>query len=213
MVFYEWAARVPLLVSAPGRFRPRRVGRQVSLLDLYPTLVELAGGDGPAPAEPLEGRSLLPCLAGGDLKGPDRVLGEYLAEAAAGPQVMVREGRYKYIVGEDSPPQLYDLARDPRELENLALQPAQASLAARFAKTAAKRWDFAQLRAEVIRSQRRRRLAFAALAKGRHKPWDYQPRAEAAKLYARNLGVALGDLERRSRLPPIETPPPDNPEA
>jgi len=49
MSFFEGAARVPLIVSAPGRFAPRRVAQSVSLVDILPTLVELAH-DGAAPA-------------------------------------------------------------------------------------------------------------------------------------------------------------------
>src|SRR5208282_6308010 len=48
MNFYEPACRIPLLVHAPGRFAPRRVTACASLLDILPTLAELAG-DGRAP--------------------------------------------------------------------------------------------------------------------------------------------------------------------
>ncbi len=49
-----------------------------------------------------------------------------------------------------------------------------------------------------------RRLVFEALRR-----WDYQPSQDAARLYARNVTEALGDLERRARLPRAEEPPPD----
>ena len=45
MSFFEGASRVPLVIASPGRFAPRRVGASVSLVDLLPTLVDLAGGD------------------------------------------------------------------------------------------------------------------------------------------------------------------------
>ena len=44
MHWFEMAARVPLLVSAPGQFAAGRVTQAVSTADLLPTLVELAGG-------------------------------------------------------------------------------------------------------------------------------------------------------------------------
>ena len=217
MTFFEWAARVPLIIHAPGRFQSRRVAAKASLADLYPTLVDLAGGlmggVSPETAEPLEGRSLLPLLEGGALAGPDRVLGEYLGEAAAGPLVMVREGRHKYVVGEGAPARLFDLEADPRELDNLAGRPEQAALEQGFADLVAERWDFAALKRRVIVNQRRRRLAFQALSRGRHNAWDFEPRRDAAKLYARNLGVVLGDLEGRARLPYVDAPPPDGPGA
>jgi choline-sulfatase len=48
MSFFEGAARVPLIVNAPRRFAPRRVAQSVSLVDILPTLVELAN-NGAAP--------------------------------------------------------------------------------------------------------------------------------------------------------------------
>ncbi|HLF90333.1 MAG TPA: choline-sulfatase, partial [Anaerolineales bacterium] len=49
MSFFEWSARVPLLFHAPGRFAPHRVKQPVSLVDLLPTLTELAS-NGQSPA-------------------------------------------------------------------------------------------------------------------------------------------------------------------
>jgi choline-sulfatase len=207
ITFFEGAARVPLVVHAPGRFAPRRAGGNVSLLDLYPTLVELAGGA--AADEPLPGRSLLPLLEGDTAGWPDSVHGEYLGAGAAGPLVMVRRGAHKYVVGEDSPPQLFDLAADPRELNNLSGQASEGAREAAFAEEVARRWDFAELRDRVVTSQRRRRRIFEALAQGRPASWDYQPPGDGAGRYARNLGDTLGDIERRARLPFAPEPPPD----
>ncbi len=201
MTFFERAARVPLIVRAPDRFAPGRVAQNVSLLDLYPTLVDLAGGDGPAPAEALPGRSLLPLLRG-DVEGwPDDVIGEYLGEAAAGPLVMIRRGPYKFVVGEDSPPQLFDLAADPDERENLAGEAGHAEAARVFEAEVAATWDFAALKKRVILNQRRRRLIFESQSRGRHTPWDFQPPGNAAQSYVRNRGVILEDLESRARIP------------
>ena len=215
MSFFEWSARVPLIVHWPGRLAPRRVGRPVSLVDLLPTLIELAGA-GPEPAEPLDGQSLL-ALAAGDEAGPEQVLGEYLAEGAAGPLVMVRRDRYKYVVGEAAPAQLYDLAHDRDELVDLAGRPAHAARMREFADEVARRWDFPALRAQVIASQRRRRLAQRALAQGRETPWDYRPAPEAARHYIRNRGhgledTGLEDTERRARLPDRTDPPAESPD-
>ncbi len=200
MSFFEGSARVPLLVAAPGRFAPARVARPVSLLDLFPTLLELAGAETPEPVEALPGRSLLPLLEGRPEGGPSEVLGEYLAEGAAGPLAMIRRGHFKYVVGEDSPAQLFDLARDPDELDNLVGDPDHAEIAEAFAREVAERWDFADLKERVIRNQQRRLLVQRALATGRHLPWDHQPGTEAAKRFVRNTGTTLEDLEQRSNL-------------
>lgn len=126
MNFFEPACRVPLLVHAPAHFAAGTVAASVSLVDLLPTLLELAGeGKAPAYASELEGRSLLPHLA--RRGGHDEVLGEYLAEGAIAPLVMIRRGPHKYVHCAADPDQLYDLAQDPDELHNLAsAAPAQA---------------------------------------------------------------------------------------
>ncbi|MDJ0943047.1 MAG: choline-sulfatase [Kiloniellales bacterium] len=212
MCFYEWAARVPLILAAPERFAPRRVARPVSLIDLFPTFRDLGGLDDLELPEDLPGNSLLPLLDGG-AGGPAAVHGEYLGEAAAGPLVMIRRGRHKYVVGTESPPQLFDLAEDPQELSNLAGQAALAEVEGALAEEAARRWDLEALRAEVIANQRRRRFVQQANLIGKHTPWDFQPIFDASESYARNTRAILGELENRARLPYRETPAPDGPGA
>ena len=211
MSFYEWAARVPLVVHAPGRFAARRVGRNVSLLDLYPTLIELAGGRLEEVPAALPGQSLVPLMAGEEAGWPDTVYGEYMGEAAAGPLVMIRRGAHKYIVGEDSPAQLFDVAADPEERNDLIDERAQADLAADLAREAAARWDFEDLKRRVILNQRRRRFVFEAQRQGETPSWDFQPFFDASRQYARNRADILGELERSARLPFVVSPPPDGP--
>jgi choline-sulfatase len=201
MSFFEGAARVPLIVSAPGRFTPRRVAQSVSLIDILPTLVELAH-DGAAPpyAAPLDGRSLLPHLAG--TGGHDEVIGEYLAEGAVAPLVMIRRGRHKFVHSAGDPDQLYDLAADRDERRNLATDAAAGDLLRSFREECASRWDLVRLRETVIASQRRRHLVAAALAKGAHFSWDFQPRRDASRQYVRNH-LDLDDIEAAARFPRI----------
>src|SRR5256885_8806456 len=85
MNFFEAACRVPLIFHAPALLKPATIRQSISLIDLLPTLVEIAG-DGQAPvsyASELEGRSLLPHLHNSG--GHDEGLGEYLAEGAIAP--------------------------------------------------------------------------------------------------------------------------------
>ena len=106
MSFYEGSARVPLVVSAPGRFAPSRVASPVSTMDLLPTLVDMAeDGDLSRIVGDLDGRSLVPLLAG-DPTGRDTVTAEYLAEGAIAPIVMVRRGDLKFIHSPADPDQL-----------------------------------------------------------------------------------------------------------
>jgi choline-sulfatase len=199
MTFFERAVRVPLILCAPRRFAPRRVPECVSLVDLLPTLLELAGGG--SDIAPLDGRSLLPFARGVAAEGPDTVYGEYMAEGTAQPIFMIRRDPYKYIACAGDPPQLYDLVADPLELNNLAGLPAQAALAEAFAEETARKWDSATIRADVIASQRRRRMIHEALLQGRVQAWDYAPRVDAAMQYYRNQGGALYASDRRARVP------------
>ena len=176
------------------------MAQPVSLLDLFPSLVDIAGGAGPEPATPLDGKSLLPLLEGGAEDPAATVAGEYLAEAAAGPLVMLRRGHHKYVVGVDSPAQLFDLAADPLELHNKAGSPDCAELEAGFAAEVAARWDFAGLTRDVVASQRRRLQVFAAARAGAAPLWDYQPFIDASKIYARNSVDILGNIEGSSRI-------------
>jgi choline-sulfatase len=202
MSFYEGSARVPLLVSWPGRFDPGRVAAAVSTMDLLPTLVDLCAGDGRAGAMTgqLDGHSLLPHLTG----QPDRdeAIGEYLAEGAIAPIVMIRRGRYKFIHSPADPDQLFDLADDPDERINLADDPHCADLTADFKREVAARWDLTALDRSVRLSQQRRFAVRTALGTGARVSWDYAPGYGAARRYIRN-DRDLGDLEREARFPPV----------
>ena len=195
MAPFEDSVRVPLLVHAPGRFEPRRVAEPVSLLDLAPTLVDLAGGFGEdGPAAEIDGRSLLPALHGEP--APDRdVPLEYLAEGVRAPQVTLVRGSLKLVreLGEDD--LVYDVAQDPGERTTLAATPDTDALA----RTADSRWDLGRLDADVRASQRARRLVAAALATGELRPWDL-PAAEPDGPYIRSGQDFWGRLERARRV-------------
>ena len=164
MAPFEDSIRVPLLVHAPARFHGRRVGQPVSLLDLLPTLVELAGGEAPVG---LDGVSLAPALDGD--RPPDRDLPlEYLAEGVRAPQVSLVRGQLKLVRELGEPDLVYDLERDPYERSSTAAAPDAAELARR----ADARWDLERLDVDVRASQERRRLVARALATGRLAAWD-----------------------------------------
>jgi choline-sulfatase len=196
MSFFEGASRIPLIVHAPRRFGPRRVAASVSLVDILPTLVDLAGASA-AVATPLDGRSLLPHLAG--TGGHDEAIGEYLAEGALAPIVMIRRGRHKFIHSPADPDQLYDLEQDPDELENRAANP----VAKAFRNEVATRWNLPDLHRQVLASQRRRRFVAEALRHGRQHSWDHQPVQDASRRFMRNH-LELDDLEAMARFPRVD---------
>jgi choline-sulfatase len=201
MSFFEPACRIPLIVHAPGRFAPRRVPGCAALVDILPTLVELAQpGAQPSYACAISGTSLVPALEGHG--APGQVLGEYLAEGAIAPLLMVRRGDHKFVHCPADPDQLFDLREDPDELTNLAARPEGAALVSRFRTEVAERWDVDGLHAAVLASQRRRRMVYGALRMGRFTPWDFQPVRDATRLYIRN-DQELKDLEALARFPRI----------
>lgn len=201
MTFFEWAERVPMIFHAPSRFAPRRVAAPVSLVDLLPTLIDLATeGHGLALADTIDGQSLYPVLTGAP-PAPDRsVLSEYLAEGVAAPVFMIRRERYKYISGAPDTELLYDLAADPAELYNLVAQPGHADRVAAFRAEVQHHWKVETLREQILASQRRRQLLDQALRQGQHRPWDFQPYQDASQQFMRNH-LDLNDLERRARYP------------
>ncbi len=130
---YEESIRVPLVISGPQFFgRPRESDALVSLLDVVPTFLGLAGA--PAP-ERLDGRDLGPLLRGEQRSIRDAVLFTYddhqagtaLQEGPGQPNRIrcVRDAGWKYAVyldpaGRAAPEyELYDLDSDPDEALNL----------------------------------------------------------------------------------------------
>jgi choline-sulfatase len=198
MNFFEPACRIPLIVHAPGRFTARHVQSSASLVDILPTLCDLAGVGSAECVTPLDGDSLLPQLAGE--AGKDEVIGEYLAEGAIAPLLMIKRGRYKFVHSPVDPDQLYDLLEDPEELRNLAHDARHGTRLQEFRTEAGRRWDIPALHASVIGSQRQRHLVYEALRSGRYTSWDHQPLRDASRLYVRN-DQDLGDLEAMARFP------------
>jgi len=191
MNYFEASARIPLIVNAPGQVAPGEVDTVTSLLDIAPTLLDLAGVDIPGT---LDGGSVMPLVGGSD---PERtVMGEYLGEGAVAPVFMLRRGRLKYVWSEPDPPQLYDLAADPHELTNLASTSPEA---ATFEAEVHDRWDAAALKAEVLANQQARAVVDKALRQGRYEAWDWQPSVDATNQYMRNH-LDLNDVESSRRL-------------
>ena len=199
MSFFEGSCRIPLVVHSPARFAARRVSKPVSLVDVLPTLVDLAGAAGTIePADPLAGTSLVGLCEGRDERR--EVIGEYMAEGSVAPIVMIRRSTFKFVHCPADPDQLYDLATDPDERTNLATSPDHDRIVAEFRSEVARRWDLDRLTTEVMHSQARRRVVGGALRTGRFTPWDYTPPRHGAEEYMRNH-LDLNDVERLARWP------------
>ncbi|XP_076126647.1 arylsulfatase K [Alosa pseudoharengus] len=120
MSMFEGSSHVPLLIMGPGIKSGLQLSQPVSLVDIYPTLMELAGIPSPGG---LSGFSLLPLLSGSNGSRPSWVLSEYHGCNTNASTYMLRIGQWKYIAyadGTSVPPQLFDLSKDKEELKNLA---------------------------------------------------------------------------------------------
>ncbi|WEX11058.1 choline-sulfatase [Chelativorans sp. AA-79] len=197
MSFFEGSARVPLMIAAPG-LPAGRVDTPVSTLDVVPTLAEIAGVDLAEVLPWTDGESLVDVASGARRRAP--VPMEYAAEGSHAPLVALRDGRFKLVLCELDPPQLFDLDADPHELSNLAARADHADTLAAMVEMAAARWDLKRFDAEVRASQARRRVTYEALRNGAYYPWDYQPLQRASERYMRNH-MDLNVLEEEKRFP------------
>lgn len=119
VTLFDIGARVPLIIRVPGMTAAgSRSDAMVELVDLYPTLSELAGLKAPAD---LQGMSLVPLLSG----DPNTAVREYAYSVVSrgkhlGRSVRNQDWRYaKWPRGEE----LYDRSKDPHERKNLANDP------------------------------------------------------------------------------------------
>jgi uncharacterized sulfatase len=138
MTLFEESVRVPLILYAPGmRGNGKKCGGLVELLDLYPTLVDLAGLK---PPPGLEGVSLRPLLD--DPSRPGKKAVYAMAGRAADPEQhhhkptyfgrTVRTTRWRYTEWDEGRKgvELYDERADPGEMNNLAGDPRLTSVIA-----------------------------------------------------------------------------------
>jgi choline-sulfatase len=118
---YEHSLRVPLVLRGPGIPARGRVDVPVLLQDVMPTTLELAGA--PKPSH-VHFHSLLPLARGETTRSPyPDICSAYLDLQRA-----IRVDGWKLIVyPEAGVTRLHDVAQDPRELRDLAADPAQAA--------------------------------------------------------------------------------------
>ena len=123
---WEEATRVPLIIAAPGvTTTGQRCHRTVSLLDLYPTLIDLC--DLPTRSE-LEGRSLVPLL-----ENPGALWDRPVVTTHGRGHHAIRSERWRYIRYSDGTEELYDHDADPLEWENAAGRESLAAIKKKLA--------------------------------------------------------------------------------
>jgi arylsulfatase A-like enzyme len=142
---WEESCRVPMIIRVPGMTKSgSRCDQPVSLIDLYPTLVDLCGLTGSTvrneSGRPLDGHSMRPLLedpVNGKWDGPEIAVTTFHVQPPKGSgrdwraednHFSVRSRRYRYIRYNDGREELYDHDHDPYEWTNVAADPAMAKV-------------------------------------------------------------------------------------
>jgi choline-sulfatase len=125
-LLYDDSAGIPLIMAGADIPRNTVCDTPVSLVDLYPTIMESVGHSlKPEESQSLPGRSLHQ-IANAEYDSQRTVFSEYHAYGAPSGAFMLRQGhfKYNYYVGFDA--ELFDLQNDPQELTNLISEETQA---------------------------------------------------------------------------------------
>lgn len=123
---WDNGTRVPLIFAGPGVKPGQRCAQPAELLDIYPTLIDLAG----APKrDDLEGLSLVPQLRDSTtLRERPAITSHNQGNHG------IRSEKWRYIRYADGTEELYDIVTDPHEWQNLAAKPEHAATVAEHKK-------------------------------------------------------------------------------
>lgn len=131
---HEESVRVPMIIKVPGK-RPAVVDSFTELIDLYPTLAELAGLKY---SKHIQGKSLVKTLS----KPSHAVRDEAFSVSLDGEAFLLRTKEWAYIqYNEDATKgiELYDMIKDPKQFNNLAKDPNQMKTIRMFQKRLAQK--------------------------------------------------------------------------
>jgi len=195
--FLDWSSRVPFIVSFPARWSGgRRVREVISLVDLFPTLLDIARLDDFEEMEAeSDGDSFRKILDGKGTEWKNYAISEYYGEGVIHAARMLRKGRYKYIYVHEEAPRLFDIEADPNEQVNLAGVPEFRQVEEEMRKILLDRWGVEAMEERVLRSQRERLLIKQAIPDDESNIWDFQP-----FFNARNQYVRLRDAQETNEL-------------
>jgi choline-sulfatase len=141
---YETSVKVPLIASWPVVWKPaRRVREVTSLIDMAPTLTELAGAP---PLPSARGRSLTPLLEGKDVPWPNEAWSEFPPAFGVPAMRIHRSGNWKLVHYDGQRPQLFDLENDPQEFRDLAEDSRYAEMRKQLQAKALAGWSAEEMR-------------------------------------------------------------------
>ena len=123
---WDRGTKVPLIFAGPGVTKGQKCSQPAELLDIYPTLIDLAGVP---PRSDLEGISLVPQLKDSTTKRERPAITSH-NQGNHG----IRSENWRYIHYADGSEELYDMVNDPNEWHNLAGKPEHAAVIAEHKK-------------------------------------------------------------------------------
>jgi choline-sulfatase len=129
---YEDSVGIPMTLTGPG-IEPGVNQTPVSLTDMAATIEQAVSGEVAGVENSWQSRSLQNFVTSPEADRP--VLSEYHDGGSPCGFFMLRQGRWKLVYfSEGHPPLLFDMESDPREMINLADDPAQAEILVRLTR-------------------------------------------------------------------------------
>ena len=151
-LFYEESVRVPLIFAGPGVECGGVREDVVGLIDLFPTLCDLAGVTIP---DHCAGVSLKPLLPGPAKLSDRTIFSEINWQPGRLPAgAMLRRGRWKYVWYTDESEELYDLEADPNENANIVCRAELQCLRKEFQRELLAFWRHEEMEKRVASVQR-----------------------------------------------------------
>lgn len=120
MALWEESTRVPLIIHVPGMDKSLQIAHPVSLLDIYPTLVDLSN----LPENPAVAGNKLTTL----INNPESIWDYPVVSCWFSGNYAIRNDRWRYILYSDGTEELYDHRKDSNEWNNLADDPDYAEV-------------------------------------------------------------------------------------
>lgn len=153
----EGSVRIPAIIAGPGIPKGSRSDTYVSLVDVFPTVLDVLDIDGHAEDQQLPGMSLV-AAAQSDDPIERTIFSEYHSANSHTGSFMVRRGRWKYIDYREFPERLFDMDNDPSETNDLAKNPAYAEVLDQM-RTELRQICDPRIVDSQIRADQRRRVA------------------------------------------------------
>jgi len=194
---YDASVRVPLIISGTDFVKGgRTLTNTVSLVNLFPTLMDWAGLDNSEEVA-VDGHSMKGIIADDDEPWDYPAICEYYSEGVCQPVRMAVKDQLKYIYVHKEEPQLYDLAMDPDEINNCIDEPNYQSRLEVLRKAVHENWDPELQTTRVLESQRNRRLINDAVNPTTNRRWNAQPDFDPSNQYVRQDNCPITSVKRR----------------